>query len=515
MAPGLEPAFTPGRQVWPLAGRALAGLERDDPDLAIPSGALQNGIREAPERHFAANQNSLITHRPVEPLGPAPRGAADRQRKWKLALLASCIFHAAVAVFFIQATDEAVLMEGADFSGIAYLGDGADQVKAGETSETEEAVDVTMVTMLDAVPVETVEAQAVPVDRIEATDVAEAVAAEVETLKPVEETPVELVRPTDRAEIAPTGSQAPLQAEHLQSEATESRPVPAVTETVPEVLATDRADLVEDDNLVQKPAETQAAEPVEAAEAVASEQAQRSEPAEAAKSDTREVTRTEPVEASKVETVDVARAEPTETKPVEPVKELKPKSRPEAEAQDKPVETKAGAAKPAKEVEKKPAAEKKTAKQKIETGRKVAEKAEARPKKSGDGGQNQANARRGQADGQKKGDSRQASRGGSKNGEVGNAAVSNYPGKVVAKLKRAMRTISKRTLSKAQNELRVAFTVSASGGVSGIRIASSSGSAEVDQAALALVRRAAPFPPIPPEAGRSSWQFAVPLGIFR
>ena len=62
MAPGLEPAFASGRPVWPLAGMALADFEPDDPDLAIPHGALQNGIREAPERISAANRNEPITH---------------------------------------------------------------------------------------------------------------------------------------------------------------------------------------------------------------------------------------------------------------------------------------------------------------------------------------------------------------------------------------------------------------------------------------------------------------------
>src|SRR5687767_1871987 len=128
MASALEPAFASGRPVWPLAGKALADLEPGDPDLAIPHGALQNGMREGPERYFAANHNSLVTHRPAEPLGPKP--AKSLERKWKLALLASCIFHVAVALFFIQATDEAVLMEGADFSGIALLGSPEDQVQA-------------------------------------------------------------------------------------------------------------------------------------------------------------------------------------------------------------------------------------------------------------------------------------------------------------------------------------------------------------------------------------------------
>jgi protein TonB len=445
---------------------ALAEFEPDDPALAIPHGALQNGIREAPERHFAANHNSLITHRPAEPLAPKP--ATRDLSKWKLALLASCVFHVAVALFFIQATDEAQLIEGADFSGIALLGSPEDTVKAGEPLETEDTVDVTMVTMLDAVPVETVDAEPVPAERVtEATAVP--------------------VQPAERAEAVTAEPQDAAPVEQAEPEAAESKPAPAVTETVPEVLATDRADLVDDDNSVQKPAETQAAEPVEAAETA----------------------KTEQTEATKVETAEVAKAEPTETKPVEPVEESKPQ--PEAETKAKPVEKKTEPAKQAKEAPKKPAAERKAAEKKKEEGKKVAEKADTNAKASGNRGKNQTEARRGQADGQEKGDSRQASRGGSKNGQVGNAAVSNYPGKVRSKLARASRSIR----AKGRGEVVVAFAVGSNGSVRSARVARSSGVSAVDQAALQAIRKASPFPPIPQGAGRSSWEFSIPLAFMR
>jgi protein TonB len=429
----------------------LAEFEPDDPDLAIPHGALQNGIREAPERYFAANHNGLITYRPAEPLGPKP--ARSLERKWKLALIASCVFHAAVALFFVLSTDEAVLMEGAEFSGIAFLGVGADQVKAGDISETEEpAVDVTMVTMLEARPVKTVEAETIPVEKaVEATD--------VETLEPVREPPVEQVSEAKAEPAQP--------AERTELEPVESKPAPAVSETVPEVLATDRVEQVED-NTVQKPAETLAAEPAETVEATQPESSQGSE-------------------ATKTEQTESTKAEPSETKPVEPV-------------EAKPVE-KAAPQKPIKEAQKK-AAEKQTAKP---------EKADAKPRKSGNGGQNQTNARRGQADGQEKGDSRQASRGGSKNGEVGNAAVSNYPGKVRSKLARIARSVR----AKGRGEVVVAFAVGSNGGVRSARVARSSGVASVDKAALQAIRKASPFPPIPANAGRSTWEFSIPLAFMR
>jgi protein TonB len=206
----------------------------------------------------------------------------------------------------------------------------------------------------------------------------------------------------------------------------------------------------------------------------------------------------EPVETAAAERVEVVEARKPDPKPVETAK-------PKQEEKAKPVEKKA-------ETPKKPAKEeKKQATKKTDEGKKAAEKAQAKSRKSGSGGQNETDSRRGQADGQEKGDNRQASRGGSKNGKVGNAAVTNYPGKVRSKLARAARSIR----MKKSGEVVVAFSVNASGGVSSARIQSSSGVSEIDQAALQALRKAAPFPPIPENAGRSSWQFSVPLAFSR
>src|SRR5690606_25784498 len=113
--------------------------------------------------------------------------------------------------------------------------------------------------------------------------------------------------------------------------------------------------------------------------------------------------------------------------------------------------------------------------------------------------------------GQEKGDSRQASRGGSRNGEVGNAAASNYPGKVRSKLARVARSVRAR----GRGEVLVAFSVGLNGRVRSARVARSSGVDSVDQAALQAVRRASPFPPIPANAGRATWEFSVPLAFRR
>ena len=132
---------------------------------------------------------------------------------------------------------------------------------------------------------------------------------------------------------------------------------------------------------------------------------------------------------------------------------------------------------------------------------------------SGSRGNAALDARRGKADGQQNGRNGIASKGGTTG--VGNAAVSNYPGKIVAKLRRALRYPAQARRQGVHGETRVSFVVAADGSVSSIRMVGSSGSAALDEAALDAVRRAAPFPPIPEAAGRSSWNFTVPLAFNR
>jgi protein TonB len=167
-------------------------------------------------------------------------------------------------------------------------------------------------------------------------------------------------------------------------------------------------------------------------------------------------------------------------------------------------EKKPVAEKPARRVAKKAPAKTTKAVQK-------AEKAKKARKKSGSGGRNETDSRRGVADGQADGRKEVAGRGG-KASSAGNAAASNYPGKVAAKLRRAVRSVS-RLGGRARNDVLVSFTVDAGGGLGGLRVARSSGSRELDRTALAVVRRAAPFPPIPPESGRRNWSFTLPLGL--
>jgi periplasmic protein TonB len=91
-------------------------------------------------------------------------------------------------------------------------------------------------------------------------------------------------------------------------------------------------------------------------------------------------------------------------------------------------------------------------------------------------------------------------------GSGGEAEIARYPSEVLRKLRRVLRSSNGQS-----GEVVVRFTVLANGSVAGISIGRSSGNAAVDQAGVATVNRAAPFPPIPAAANRSDWTFDVPL----
>ncbi len=174
----------------------------------------------------------------------------------------------------------------------------------------------------------------------------------------------------------------------------------------------------------------------------------------------------------------------------------------EAKPQPKPVE-RPRTEKPAKKAETKPA-EKKPAK--ADAPAKKAEKKST----AGAGGKSKAEAKKGVADGEANG-TRADNAGKGKGSTAGNADVSNYPGKVVSKLKRAVRRISSSVRRGADRDVHVSFTVTASGALASVSVTRSSGSSALDNAALKAVRSAAPFPPIPD--GRKSWSFSFPLGL--
>ncbi|KQZ13820.1 hypothetical protein ASD44_06855 [Mesorhizobium sp. Root554] len=294
-----------------------------------------------------------------------------------------------------------------------------------------------------------------PVDSIEALPVEVA-----ETAQPVEDVATEAPVTEAVAPVSETPSE-PAPAETLT-------PTPA--DPKPEVLSADSVS-PDEDNTVQPPV----AEP--------------------------------PTKAEDVPAAKPAPASETIAPEPQPVEKPKPAEKP------KPVDKKAEPKEPpTKGVKAKPAKTAGTHREKAEKAKSAEKKkTETGKTRSGSHGENQADSKRGVADGKASGKNTAAGKSG--RSAAGNAAVSNYPGKVAAKLRRAMRSLSRSTISKARRDVRVSFTVNASGGLSGVGIASSSGSPDLDQAALAIVRRAAPFPPIPPDAGRSSWSFTLPLGV--
>ncbi|MCA0278262.1 MAG: TonB family protein [Proteobacteria bacterium] len=427
---GLEPAFAKSTVAWPLAGIGAWPVEPDDPEFAIPRGALRIGARDTAHRSVLADASPLLQVPASEPLSPKQPAVGLRSRKWLAAILASCVFHAAVAMFFMTRGDEdQVLIEGSADAGITLLGNASeDQSAAGDKSEIDPntITNVTMITMLDAKPVETVEAQAVPeLTPAEAVETAAQATPVTETIQPVTDQPVQ----------------------------------PMTTDPLPEILATDKIESVEDDNIVQKPVEMAQVEPVE--------------------------TEVEPVPVAE-EIAAEAEPEPVKPEPKpEPVKPEPVKPEPLKKAEPKPVK------KPEKKAEQQKKVEKTPAKQPA-------------PTKAGSGGKGQADARRGVADGADNGTTTTKGKNGS-SASAGNAAVSNYSGKVRSKLSRSFR------MSKGKGVVVVSFVVTANGSVSSVSVTSSSGVPAIDKAGLDAVRRAAPFPPIPPEAGRSTWHFEIPL----
>lgn len=431
-------------------------------------------LREPARPDWIRNPDPDLLPLPIAPLAETAAPRAPLSRGWKAAIAASVAFHIAVAAFFlVRGEDEGVLIAGSQAAGVAMFGNAAaDDSMAGET----EATNVTIVPLTMAKPVETVAAtevaEAEPVGTVEP---AETVTAETtEAIRPVEE--LSQAAPAQTAEVRP--EQAPALNAEQPAPAAEAAP----SDIVPGILAVDTPEVVAEEEAVA-PVRPAAARPVE----------------------------TEVVEEALPETVV---AETVETaRPVEPPREVveaepEPVKQPPKKVAERkpPVEKKPAPEKPAKKAEAK-AAEKKPAKAAAAPAKKAEKLA-----KAGSGGQGRSDARRGVADGETTG-TRADKAGKGKGSAAGNAAVTNYPGKVRQKISRAASRISRRDRAAAKSDVTVSFTVTASGGLGGVSVARSSGSAALDQAAVAAVRRAAPFPPIPEGSGRKSWQFTIPMGL--
>ena len=201
-----------------------------------------------------------------------------------------------------------------------------------------------------------------------------------------------------------------------------------------------------------------------------------------------------PAEPAEIDPVEVASIAPLDASLTElkatPVPLPRPLRR-EAERQPKPAEQPVETTK-AKPAEPKP--------------KKPAEKPAPRPQQQaslGNGGADNADTK-----------ARKAAAGGKgQKSDGGSGASSKYPGQIQVRVSRAARRFSHGKGS--YGEAYVTFTVAANGEVSRVKLSRSSGNAALDDAALAAVERAAPFPPIPEDAGRSSWTFTVPVNFHK
>lgn len=395
-----------------------------------------------------------------------------RAAKWSAALAVSALVHTAAAFALWQAPDE-VRIDGGGQVEIAMLGNSfADAIRAGDAFDAIEAVAEAKATeRLATAHVELERTVAAPAERVASVRPHTVAASTTERSKTLPAAAPDIAQQEDRpaAETAPSVISAAIAP--ISETMTASVPAAAVP-----VMAT----------------------PPEAEKPVRSNEAEKAQPVS-------ETTRSERVtthaQAAKPEVLTVASVS-TETTHLTAEERF--------QANDVPVPTPRPDYTPPKEKAKTPPRE-----QVRQTARVTSEKPKPQRKStSGSGGRSNADAKRGSADGTV--NARAASSGKQRNSDkAGNAAISNYPGKVVSKLRRSLRYPSAAKSKRLRGEVRVAFTVTGSGGVTGIRIVRSSGHDVLDRAAIATVQRAAPFPRIPAGAGRKQWAFTVPLAFMR
>jgi protein TonB len=96
-------------------------------------------------------------------------------------------------------------------------------------------------------------------------------------------------------------------------------------------------------------------------------------------------------------------------------------------------------------------------------------------------------------------------------GATSAAALASYNQRVAAHLQRFKQYPSGARAAGEQGTSRLSFTLGRSGQVMGSRLAGSSGHPALDGETLAMVRRAQPFPPMPPELKQGSMSFSIPV----
>jgi protein TonB len=96
-------------------------------------------------------------------------------------------------------------------------------------------------------------------------------------------------------------------------------------------------------------------------------------------------------------------------------------------------------------------------------------------------------------------------------GATSAAALASYNQLVAAHLQRFKQYPSGARAAGDQGTSRLSFTLGRSGQVLGSRLAGSSGYPALDSETLAMIRRAQPFPPMPPELKQASMSFSIPV----
>jgi protein TonB len=96
-------------------------------------------------------------------------------------------------------------------------------------------------------------------------------------------------------------------------------------------------------------------------------------------------------------------------------------------------------------------------------------------------------------------------------GAASAAALASYNQRVAAHLQRFKQYPSGAKAAGEQGTARLSFTLGRGGQVLGSRLAGSSGHPALDSETLAMIRRAQPFPPMPPELNQASISFSIPV----
>lgn len=356
----------------------------------------------------------------------------------------------------------------------------------------------------------------------------------------VPQTPIQEIEPTPAEDLAPGPETAhpetPLEPVELQepdrpTEITrQDRPDQTEQALKPDTTLTQIQELptVQTPQVEQVPLESERKEPVDpdAPETVVSPEPIRPDRLALAAPETLEPVASEPVELPEPEPVELVQPDRTELAEAEPLAQLKPQPVMQPTPPDRPqtlaVLTPLSPVRPADPVESAltepdtmpliaaalppdlPEGVQVSKRPKPRPRTETAEKPKPSPRKTAAQpprrtGSNEPDQVRGSDQGEAKAKQAESSDRKSRTARrAGNAAVSNYPGQVMRKISRM-----RRPRVNSRGSATVAFSVSGNGGLGSVRIASSSGSAALDKAALELVRRAAPFPPPPSGALRN------------